>query len=155
MTIVMKLLMTACLFAGLLAADGLHSVRTVYVFPMHNAFDQYLVNRMLRDHVLQVVADPTKADAVLTDNLGPAFEDAFDDRVLDLEPDTTDAAPAHRQFSHSRGTLFLVDRSKNVLWSVFAPAKGSSPKDLEKTAERAVKRLANDLNPKPAPSAGS
>lgn len=150
MTIVMKLFLLAGFGASLLAAQSLQSVHTVYVFPMRNAFDQYLVDRMVRQHVFQVISDPTKADAVFTDRLGQAFEDTFDDRVLDLETTSTD--PIHRAFSGSRGTLFLVNRAKQVVWSDFEKPGNVTPKELDRKAERAVKRLENALNPKPVPA---
>ncbi len=147
MTIVMKLFLMVILGAGWMAAQTLQSVHTVYVFPMQNAFDQYLVDRVVRDHVFQVISDPAKADAVFTDHLGQAFEDAFDDRVLDLE--STPNAEVHRAFSSSRGTLFLVNRAKQVVWSDFEKPGNTTPKDLDRKAARAVKHLEMALNPKP------
>jgi hypothetical protein len=49
---------------------------------------------------------------------------------------------------HGRGTIFLVDvKSGQVLWSAFAPPKNSSPRELDHTAERIVKRLKDDMSP--------
>ena len=147
MTIVMKLFLLAGLAAGLMSAQTLQSVHSVYVFPMKNSFDQYLVDRMVREHVFQVVSDPTKADAVFTDHLGQSFEDSFDDRVLDLETSTSDVP--HRVFSSARGTLFLVNRAKQVMWSDFEKPGNVAPRDLDRKAARAVKRLEAAINPKP------
>ena len=150
MTIVMKMFLMAALAIGVMSAQTLQSVHTVYVFPMQNAFDQYLVDRIVNEHVFQVIADPTKADAVFTDHLGQAFEDVFDDRVLDLE--STPDASVHRAFSSSRGTLFLVNRAKHVVWSDFEKPGNVAPKDLDRKAARMVKRLEMALNPKPVSS---
>jgi hypothetical protein len=58
-------------------------VHTVYLLPMTNGLDQYLANRLTNLGVFQVVADPKKADAVLTDRLG----DSFESRLGELFPD--------------------------------------------------------------------
>lgn len=52
----------------------LKSVKSVYLLPMANGFDQYLANQILQSSLYVVVADPQGADAVLTDSLGPSFE---------------------------------------------------------------------------------
>jgi hypothetical protein len=45
-----------------------------------------------------------------------------------------------------RGTIFLVDvKSRQVIWSLFDPPKNNSPRELDRTAERIVKRLKVDL----------
>jgi hypothetical protein len=50
--------------------------------------DQYLASRLTRGRVLQVVADPAKADAILTDHLGASFEAS----VRELYPELKAAA---------------------------------------------------------------
>ncbi len=55
----------------------LEAVKTVYLLPMSNGLDQYLANAISRLGVLEVVTDPQKADAVLTDHVGAAFEDTM------------------------------------------------------------------------------
>lgn len=48
-----------------------------------------------------------------------------------------------------RGTLFLVDvKTRQVLWSVFEKPRNPSPQELDHTAQRVVKLLKEDLNPK-------
>jgi hypothetical protein len=50
---------------------------------------------------------------------------------------------------HGRGTIFLVDvKSSQVLWSIFETPRNNSPRELDRTAERIVKRLKLDLTPK-------
>lgn len=51
--------------------------------------------------------------------------------------------------SHGRGTIFLVDvKSSQVIWSIFETPSSNSPRALEHTAERIVKRLKEDLTAK-------
>jgi len=53
-------------------------------------------------------------------------------------------------FGRGQGTLFLVNaKSKQVVWSVYAPAKDSSAKEMDRTASAIVSRLSKDLNPTP------
>lgn len=146
--IVMKSFCLLALAAGLLPGATLQSVKTVYVFPMRNAFDQYLVAQIAREHVFQVVTDPKTADAVLTDSMGPSFEWTFDHRVLDAKTKADESAP-HTSFSRGKGTLFLVGRSKEVLWSDYRTPKDNTSKQLEKTARRSVDQLKKDLSPQP------
>src|SRR5262249_55476008 len=64
-----------------LGADGagLQQVQSVYLMPMGYGLDQYLANRLTAESVFQVVTDPKRADAVLTDNIGVGFERRLDD----------------------------------------------------------------------------
>ena len=62
------------LLASVAGAAGLDDIKTVYLLPMTNGFDQYLAIRLTTGVVLQVVTDPEKADAILTDRIGtPQF----------------------------------------------------------------------------------
>ena len=56
------------------SAGDFRSVKTVYLLPMANGLDQYLASRLTSESVFQVVTDPKKADAVLTDHVGEGFE---------------------------------------------------------------------------------
>jgi len=52
-------------------------------------------------------------------------------------------------FGRARGTLFLVDaKSKEVLWSTYNPAKDSTSRELDRTANDIVSRLKKDLSKK-------
>lgn len=78
----MKLLVflsfAAC--ASLMAADArLAGVQAVYVLPMSRGMDQYLANRLTANGVFRIVADPQKADTILTDSLGENFERRMED----------------------------------------------------------------------------
>ncbi len=49
-------------------------------------------------------------------------------------------------FNRGKGNFFLVDRkSRTVLWSVYEPAKDTTPASLTKVATKVVKRLQADL----------
>ncbi len=51
----------------------------MYLLSMANGMDQYLANRLTSQHVIQVVTDPQRADAIFTDRLGEPFEDKLDE----------------------------------------------------------------------------
>ena len=170
---VMKL--AAVLLSGFLgcaicgAADpGLAQVRSVYLFPMTNGLDQYLANRLTNLGVFRVVTDPKKADAVLTDRLGAAFES----RLAELYPEPPPPKPAGdakkkeekeekqetaspaeppraSSFARGKGTLFLVNaRARSVLWSIYEKPRNSTPTELDRTAARIAERLKRELTPK-------
>lgn len=130
-------------------AYGQSAPRTVYVLPMAGGLDQFLAQWLTHDHVMQVVADPKIADAVLTDRLGEAFEQ----KMAEIHPkaDNKDdkksdsSAAAHNAFrsTKGRGTVFLVDaKSRQVLWSDYEKIPGSNSNDgLNHEAERIAKKL--------------
>jgi hypothetical protein len=120
------------------------AVHSVYILPMAGGLDQYLAERMTQDHVLQVVANPKAADAVITDRLGESFEQQLD-KIRPLakaegEKDKKDSDT--RPSFHSNmagGTVFLVDaKSRQVLWSDYEKPSHASP---AREAERIVKKL--------------
>ena len=52
-------------------------------------------------------------------------------------------------FSRARGTVFLVDaKSRQVIWSIYAPPKDFAGREMNRTASDIVSRLKKDLNPK-------
>lgn len=170
MVAVMKL--AAVLLSGFLgcaicgaAESELAQVRSVYLFPMTNGLDQYLANRLTNLGVFRVVTDPKKADAVLTDRLGAAFES----RLAELYPDppppkppadakkkeepeekraaASPAAPLPASsFARGKGTIFLVNaRGRSVLWSIYEKPRNATPTELDRTATRIAERLKREL----------
>ena len=147
-----------CLLAALAALvffSAVHAeipgVKTVYVLPMSGGLDQYLAFRLTAEGVLQVVTDPAKADAILTDGIGARLDESFDElfkppvdkEQADKAGNTEFAHPAMRPLSGSHGLIFLVNRStRDVVWSTFERPKGNQPDDLDHAAERIVNRLA-------------
>jgi hypothetical protein len=140
----------AALFSISIAHAQVSEVRTVYVLPMASGLDQYLALRLTSGAVLQVVTDPQKADALLTDGIGARFEESFSQLFGAVETDKSDKAgagefahPAMRPLSGSRGVIFLVNRSsRDVVWSTFERPKSSQPVDLNQAAGKIVSRLA-------------
>jgi len=175
----MKLFWALALFSAAIPAavnPQLKQVNTVYILSMSGGMDQYLANRLTELSVFQVVTDPQKADAIITDRLGESFEAKFkelypppppppaptpppaadkpvkDDKDKDKDKDKNAEAtgPARMSsLSRGRGNIFIVDRkSRNVLWSIYERPKDTTPGELNKTAERVVKQLKNDLTDK-------
>lgn len=152
-----------CAICGAASAE-LAQVRSVYLFPMANGLDQYLANRLTNLGVFQVVTDPKKADAVLTDRLGVAFES----RLAELYPEPAppkppaeakkkegqeekqEAAskaepPRASSFSRAKGTIFLVNaKARTVLWSIYAQPRNATPAELDRTATRIADRLKSE-----------
>jgi hypothetical protein len=149
----MKLLLlpvTIGLMAAASAAGAdLGDVKTVYLLPMANSLDQYLAIRLTTGTSLQVVTDPQKADAVLTDRIGASFEQTLDElykpKPAKGEQETQDSSRPMQAMSRGKGAIFLVDRkTRNVLWSTYAMPKSSSPDDMNHLADRVVSRLGKD-----------
>jgi len=99
----MKLLTAALAvcFAALAApvADNaqLKHVQSVYILPMGSGMDQYLANRITREGLFEVVTDPQRADAIITDRLGEPFQQKLDQLYPPpppVKPDKHDAAKA-------------------------------------------------------------
>jgi hypothetical protein len=173
-----RLLLLLSCSGALLGGAELSGVHTVYVLSMSKGLDQYLVNRLTNGHVFQVVTDPKLADTFLTDRVGeslqakleeifpppvpekaaPAAEKASKadkDKESPTNPllaDTVNklAAPgASNSFARGKGTIFLVDaKSRQVVWSIYELPKGSSAKELDRTASDIVSRLKRDLKGK-------
>ena len=176
MVLMMKFLLLTAFSGVLLNAADLAQVRTVYILPMASGLDQHLANRLTSNHVFQVVTDPKLAEAVFSDRIGPAFEQALTDlqpppkveapAKAEKPPEDAKAAPAadiiptvtenkledpskRSSFGRSKGTVFLVDaKSHLVLWSVYEQPKGSGSNQLDSTATAIVSRLKSDLKKK-------
>ena len=124
-------------------------LKTVYLFPMANGFDQYLANRISASGLFQVTADPAKADAVLTDRLGEVFERRMAALFPAAKSSTGQKAEAEEaasrplsSFSRSKGIVFLVDAaSRIVVWSTYMPSPDATPAALDRTAQRVVEAL--------------
>ena len=150
----------ALLMTTSVSAAGLSDIKTVYVLPMSNGLDQYLAQQLTAGNVLQVVTDPQKADAVLTDHLGESFEQSLadlyqtkpkvDEKAADANEDQ--GAPRARsgmQGKRGRGTVFLVNRSTHdVLWSVYELPKDTRPAGLRHSAGKISAQLAKSIKAK-------
>ncbi len=146
------------------APTALAEVRTVYLLPMANALDQYLAHRLTVTGLFQVVTEPKKADAIITDRLGPAFEQRMEEFFPPekaVEPAKKDdattttreaggfagqtARPAQSSFSRAKGTLFIVSKAGTVLWSTFERPSNTTSQKLNQAAENITRRLQQDL----------
>ncbi len=124
--------------------------QTVYVLPMAGGFDQQLASRLVSSGLVQVAADPLQADAILTDHIGPRFEERLDEIYsppkAELKAGDAEARPRFSGAGRGRGNMFLVDRkTRRVLWSAFEPPKSTLAADLDRAARRIAQRLARDL----------
>jgi hypothetical protein len=164
--------LTACLVAlcvagGLACAQApprkvaprLAGVKKVYVLPMRNGFDQYLANHLTSMNVFEVVADPKRADAVISDSVGEAFqakmanlypakekEKVKDDKEKEGDKDKPKEGSAATQsgaaipvstFARGRGTVFVTEvKTMTVLWSVYMPPKSGAQAELEDAARK-------------------
>jgi hypothetical protein len=141
-------------------AAGLDDVKTVYVLPMSNGLDQYLAAQLTSGSVLQVVTDPKKADAVLTDHVGQSFEEtladlysnkpAASDKAADKTDDNTPTfARSGMQGQRGRGNIFLVSRkSHDVLWSFYESPGDKTPNGMRRTASKISAKLAQSIKGK-------
>jgi hypothetical protein len=90
MVINMRLAVALLGCLNLASAAELTVGRTVFLMPMSHNLDQFIVNSLTQMHVLQVVTDPAKADIVMTEQVGAAFES----RLNDLYSPPADPKPA-------------------------------------------------------------
>jgi hypothetical protein len=70
-------MLAAAAFAGV--NPQLHEVKRVYILAMGSGMDQYLANQLTNAGVFEVVTDPKRADAIVTDNVGEGFQKKLDE----------------------------------------------------------------------------
>ena len=172
-----RIFLALSLSAAAACGAELSSVRSVYVMSMAHGLDQYLANRLTNEHIFQVVADPKKADAVITDHLGPGFQAELEEiSPTPAAPKPAAEAPKepaksgkeaqsspfiaetvnklenpamHSSFGRAKGTIFIVAlKSRDVLWSIYEPPKDTGSKEMDRTASEIVAHLKKELNPK-------
>jgi hypothetical protein len=134
------------------SAANLSEIKTVYVLPMANGLDQFLASRLTIGGVLQVVNDPQKADAVITDKIGTGLDEQLT-KLYGAKPSDDDKAGASQNFiqpaSRARGAIFMVDRkTRNLIWSTYDRPRDTSPDTLNHVADKIASRLAKDIRPK-------
>ena len=142
------------------SAAGLDDIKTVYVLPMSNGLDQYLAAQLTSGTVLQVVTDPQKADAVLTDHVGQSFEQSLadlystkpsaSDKDADKTEDTGNTfARSGMQGQRGRGNIFLVNRkTHDVVWSYFEAPGDKTPNGMRRTAAKISTKLGQSIKGK-------
>lgn len=170
-----SLLLSFCFALSLSAADpAVREVKAVYLLPMAYGLDQYLASKLTSEGVVQVVTDPLKADAVITDKVGQALErkmqDLYapkpeppkeekkdeaksektkkDEAKKDIAKQEETAAQARvgtSSWGRGRGTVFIVQRATgNVIWSTTARPKDSSAPSVIKLAGQIAARIKKD-----------
>ena len=158
-------------FAAAAVNPQLKQVNTVYLLSMGGGMDQYLATQLTKAGLFQVVTDPQKADAILTDHVGESFETKLDqlypapptpERVKNEEAKESGRRNVDMSgggvmrvtsssFNRGKGNFYLVDRkTRAVLWSAYEPPRDTTPNALTKTAAKVVKRLQADLTEKNA-----
>jgi hypothetical protein len=82
-------------------------VKRVYILAMGSGMDQFLANQLTKEGIFEVVTDPKKADAIVTDNVGESFQKKLDD----LYPPPPKPAPpaATKPAADSGSTLDVGD----------------------------------------------
>jgi len=139
----MKLFLATALLA--LSALAQSAPTTVFVLPMPGSLDQFLAVHLTGSGTYRVVTDPAQATLILTDRIGDHLEQTLKQLAAppkdDVDADTF-ARPHMQPLTHSRGTLFLVDRvSHQVLWSTFEEQRLTDSRSLNTAAKRIVGRL--------------
>jgi hypothetical protein len=165
------LLTWACAALAAPPNAGLQSVQSVYILPMSNGMHQHLTNHLVRLGMFQIVADPLRADTVLTDRLGASFEQQLadwdaesarknappapaagekkDDGAAPEPPLELASRPTTSAISRGKGTLFLVDRrTRRVLWSTYKKPPATMPDALDKLAARVADQMREDAGKK-------
>jgi|HubBroStandDraft_2_1064218.scaffolds.fasta_scaffold688013_1 hypothetical protein len=142
----MKLFLLAAAAAVMtLPAADLGEFKTVYLLPMSNGLDQFLAIKITSAAVMQVVTDPKKADAILTDHIGTSFEQKMDELFGKKDKDDDSSKTGMMNASRGRGAIFLVDRkTRDVIWSAYERPKSTAPDDLSHTADKIAQKLEKD-----------
>jgi hypothetical protein len=126
----MKLFCALALLAASVPAavnPQLKQVNTVYILSMGSGMDQYLANRLTTMGVFQVVTDPQKADAVITDKLGETFETKFKELYPPPAPPTP--PPPAKDAKDDKDSKSLV------------PVEKSAKDDKDKPDESGARRV--------------
>jgi hypothetical protein len=102
------------LVAGPVAAVNpqLREVKRVYILAMGSGMDQYLANQLTNSGIFEVVTDPKKADAIVTDNVGESFQKKLDD--LYPPPPAPKPATEAAKPAADPGTLDVGDNSSDA-----------------------------------------
>jgi hypothetical protein len=144
-----KLVCVAAATAVFVCATEVAEYKTVYLLPMSSGLDQFLAIKLTSASVIQVVTDPQKADAVLTDHIGEAFEDKLDElygqKPKGDDKNSVNGSPRVSSASRGRGAIFLLDRrTRNIIWSTYVKPKSSTPDEMNHVAGEIASRLEKD-----------
>jgi hypothetical protein len=141
------LLLGFLVFPAIIGADEtsqgrLDHVKTIYVIPARDRFEQFLTNEIVGWGRFEVTLNPQEADALLSDTTDINLKDLL-----------ADPPKIRRTVARTRGTAFLIDtKSEKVLWST--AKKSSDPfflggnKSNQELAHEIVEQLKKDMNRK-------
>ena len=120
-------------------STALANVKFVYVIPMKDRLEHFLINELVRWGHFEVTLNPRQADALLSDTT------EVDIRQL-MIPD----AKIRKTAARTRGTAFLIDmKNERVLWSTAKKPSDSfflgGVKSSHELAEEIVAQLKKDL----------
>lgn len=154
----MLLAMPACLLDAQVIAPG----AKVYLLRMKSGFDLHLANRLTESGLMTVVAQPGDAEYVVTESVGPGFEEVMkqmyppppEEKEASNEEEDSDAEESRpivlsqygsnrvSTFGRAEGTVFVVRRSDStVVWSTFLERRDVRAAMMHKNAGEVVKRL--------------
>ena len=147
--------------------ERLGRVEKVYLWPMSNSLDQFLAEQVATEGVFDVVVDPKRAQAILTDRISSKFLEGMEElfptpeEIAEAEKEEEGGADdrastpvgAYRperspiySASRAEGAVFLVDvNTREVLWSTFLKGYDTTPKAMHKQARMVVMRLKKQL----------
>jgi hypothetical protein len=142
--------------AGGVAHPDLAEIKTVYLLPMTYSLDQFLAIRLTKGGVLQVVTDPSKADAILSEHIGAGLEEKLKslygevkpEEAIDKDKDKDKGSYGGNPMAggtRTKGSVFLVDRkTRNVVWSDYVRPKNAQPEELSHVADKIAGQLEKD-----------
>ena len=161
------LLVAASLWSHAAEAPQLQNVGKVYLWPMSNAFDQYLAQQITAEGLFEIVVDPKLAGTIMTEKIDNTFLQSLDELFppeggSDNKENTADKAktgdslesdfrmrrPGNHPKGAPRGTLFLVDvASRKVIWSTYLKEFDADPNALHKQARGVAGKLKDQMKP--------
>jgi len=112
MEVMKRLLLLLSCSAALIGGAELSDVHTVYVLSMSKGLDQYLANRLTNDHLFQVVTDPKRADAFLTDRVGESLQSKLEE--IFPPPPPAKAVPEEKPASAEEKKASKADKDKEA-----------------------------------------
>ena len=149
--------------------ERLGRVQKVYLWPMSDSLDQFLAEQVATEGVFDVVVDPKRAQAILTDRISSKFLEGMEElfptpeEIAEAEPRkkkrkkltiqgqfprgpiASERSPIYSA-SRAEGAVFLVDvRTREVLWSTFLKGYDTTPKAMHRQARMVVMRLKKQL----------
>ncbi len=161
------LIVAASFWSHAAETPQLQNVGRVYLWPMSNAFDQYLAQQITAEGLFEIVVDPKLAGTIMTEKIDNTFLQALDelfppeDSAIkkektaektksgdSLESDFRMRRPGNHPKAAPRGTLFLVDlASRKVIWSTYLKEFDADPNGLHKQARTVVEKLKGQMKP--------